>query len=61
MIFAPSATLRFYDRLISTDTGIRGIGPVIAPLVLVLVVHIGETSTGKGTFKLESVGEPYVE
>ena len=38
MIFAPSAALRFFDRLISTDTGIRGIGLVIAPLALALVV-----------------------
>lgn len=37
MIFAPSATLRFFDRLISTDTGIRGIGLMIAPLALALV------------------------
>ncbi len=38
MVFAPSATLRFFDRLISTDTGIRGIGLVIAPRGLALVV-----------------------
>ena len=38
MIFAPTATLRFFGRLISTDAGIRGIGLVIAPLAVALVV-----------------------
>ena len=45
MIFAPSATLRFFDRLISTDTGIRGIGLVVAPLASALVV----LSRGEGS------------
>ncbi len=38
MIFAPRATLLFFDRLISTDAGIRGIGVVLAPLAVALVV-----------------------
>ncbi len=48
MIFAPSATLRFFDRLISTDTGIRGIGLIIAPLALALIVLArgGEAAAG---------------
>ena len=48
MIFAPSATLRFFDRLISTDNGIRGIGLIIAPLALALIVlsRDGEGAAG---------------
>jgi uncharacterized protein YjeT (DUF2065 family) len=38
MIFAPSATLAFFDRLVSTNTGVRAIGLVIAPLAAALVV-----------------------
>ncbi len=38
LIFAPSATLRLFGRLISTDAGIRGVGLVIAPLAVALVV-----------------------
>ncbi len=43
VIFAPRATLRFFDRLISTDAGIRGIGAVLAPLaVALIVIPLGE-------------------
>ena len=43
IIFAPRATLRFFDRLISTDAGIRGIGAVLAPLaVALIVIPLGE-------------------
>ncbi len=53
MVFAPSATLRFFDRLISTDTGIRGIGLVIAPLALALVVLArGEGSAARILYAL---------
>jgi uncharacterized protein YjeT (DUF2065 family) len=38
MIFAPSATVGFFNRLISRDAGVRGIGLVIAPLAVALVV-----------------------
>ncbi len=48
MIFAPSATLRFFGRLISTDTGIRGIGLVISPLALALVVLARGEGLGAG-------------
>lgn len=32
MIFAPTATLRFFRRLLSTDARIRGTGVALAPL-----------------------------
>lgn len=38
LIFAPRATLRFYERFIATKAGIRGTGLVMAPLALALVV-----------------------
>lgn len=38
LIFAPRATLRFFDRLVSTDRGVRGIALGVAPLALALVV-----------------------
>ena len=48
LIFAPSATLRFYDRLIATDARIRAIAIVIAPLTLALVaLPLGEGSTAR--------------
>jgi uncharacterized protein YjeT (DUF2065 family) len=37
MIVAPRATLRFYERLLSTDARVRGIGLVIGPLAVALV------------------------
>lgn len=48
MVFAPRATLRLFDRLISTDTGIRGIGLAIAPLALALVVLAGGEGVAAG-------------
>lgn len=38
MIFAPRATLRFFERLVSTNTGVRGIALAIAPFAFALVV-----------------------
>ena len=38
LIFAPRATLRFFERLISTNAGIRGIDLAAAPLALAFVV-----------------------
>lgn len=37
MIFAPAATLRFFDKLISTNAGIRGIAAVLAPFAVALL------------------------
>jgi len=43
MLFAPSATLRFFQRLISSDARIRGIGVLIAPLAVALIaLPLGE-------------------
>ncbi len=47
-IFAPSATLRFFDRLISTDAGVRGIGLVMAPLAVALVALARGEGLGAG-------------
>ena len=38
LIFAPNATLRFFRSLTSSDARIRGIGLLIAPLALTLIV-----------------------
>jgi hypothetical protein len=38
MVFAPSAALRFFSWLVSTDARIRGLALVIAPLALALIV-----------------------
>ncbi len=37
MIFAPTATLRFFNRLLSTDARIRGSGVVLAPLAVATI------------------------
>ena len=43
MIFAPATTLRFYNKLISTNARIRGVTVVIAPLVVALIgLPLGE-------------------
>jgi uncharacterized protein YjeT (DUF2065 family) len=44
MIFAPTATLRFFKRLLSTDARVRGIGVVVlAPLaVATIALPLGE-------------------
>ena len=44
MIFAPEATLHFFDRLISTDSRLRGVGLMVAPLgwALIHFAHAGE-------------------
>ena len=48
MIFAPRAALRFFERLISTDAGVRGIGVVLAPLaVALIVIPLGEGAVAR--------------
>ena len=43
MVFAPTATLRVFDRLISTDSRIRGFGVVLAPFAVGLIaLPLGE-------------------
>lgn len=43
MVFAPTATLRFYDRLLSTDALVRGIGIALAPFgVALIALPLGE-------------------
>lgn len=43
MVFAPRATLRFFDRLLSTDARVRGISLVFAPLpAAVVTLPLGE-------------------
>lgn len=43
MIFAPRATLRFFNGLLSTNARIRGIGVVLAPLaVATIALPLGE-------------------
>ena len=37
MIFAPTATLRFFNRLLATDARIRGSGVVLAPLAVATI------------------------
>ena len=54
LIFAPSATLAFFGRLLSTDARIRGFGVVIAALALPLIVlPLGE---GSGAGMLHALG-----
>lgn len=54
MIFAPAATLRFIDRLLSTDARIRGVAVALAPMAAALVaLPLGE---GKAAAILRVLG-----
>lgn len=48
LIFAPRATLSLFDRLISSDTRLRGIGVGLAPVAAALImIRVGDGVVGQ--------------
>lgn len=52
LVFAPQATIRFYERMLSTDARIRGLGVVMAVLALALLVPALGEGTAAGLLRL---------